>query len=134
MKTIILDSSIYIASLNPNDVLNKKTKEFILKLEKEPDNIKIVVPVLIILEVANILKKPSQEILTIFNGGEIVELSFDLIGKLIPIFRLVKLKTSDAIITGCAKIYQAELISWDKKLIKEAKKIVKAFTPKDYFF
>jgi predicted nucleic acid-binding protein len=133
MKTIILDSSIYIASLNPKDVLNKKTRDFALKLEKELDNIKIVVPVLIILEVANILKKSPQEILTIFSGGEIVEFNLDLIGKLIPIFKLVKLKTADAVIVGCAKIYQAELISWDKKLVKEAKKLVKTFTPEDYF-
>ena len=128
MKTIILDSSIYISSLNSTDVLNKKTKEFLSSLEKE-SNIKIVVPVIIILEVANILQKSPQEISAIFIGGEIVELNFDIVKKLIPIFRLIKLKTSDAVIIGCAKIFQAELISWDKKLVKEAKKLVKAYTP-----
>jgi len=128
MKTIILDSSIYISSLNSADVLNKKTKEFLSSLEKE-SNIKIVVPVIIILEVANILQKSPQEISAIFIGGEIVELNFDIVKKLIPIFRLIKLKTSDAVIIGCAKIFQAELISWDKKLVKEAKKLVKAYTP-----
>ncbi len=128
MKTIILDSSIYISSLNSTDVLNKKTKEFLSSLEKE-SNIKIVVPVIIILEVANILQKSPQEISAIFIGGDVVELNFDIVKKLIPIFRLIKLKTSDAVIIGCAKIFQAELISWDKKLVKEAKKLVKAYTP-----
>ncbi|MFN4212512.1 MAG: PIN domain-containing protein [Microgenomates group bacterium] len=94
---------------------------------------KKIVPILIILEVANILKKSPEEILTIFSGGEIIELDLGLVKKLIPILKWLNLKTSDALIAGCAKIYQAELISWDKKLVKEAKKIVKAFTPQNYF-
>ena len=84
-----------------------------------------------ILEVANILKKSPQQIMTFFAGGEIIELDKDLAGKLIPLFKSMALKTSDAVIAGIAKIYRAELISWDKKLIKEAKKLVKVYTPEE---
>lgn len=133
MKTILLDSSIYIASLNDQDFFHSKTKEFILQLERDRSDAEIIVPVLIIFEVGNILKKPPQDIMALFAGGEIIELTLDLAQKLIPFFKSVKLKTSDSIITACAKFYSADLISWDKRLIKEAKKLIKAYAPEDYF-
>lgn len=133
MKSILLDSSIYIASLNPQDSFHAKTKDFLLRLDKDLADFEIVVPVLIILEVANILKKPAKDVLSIFTGGEIVEFTLDFIEKLISLFKPLKLKAADSTIVAVAKIYQAELISWDKKLIKESKKLLKAYTPEDYF-
>lgn len=69
--------------------------------------------------------------MTIFEGARIVELTADLMEKIIPIFKLVRLKTADAVIVACAKIFSAELVSWDRKLIKEAKKLVKSYTPEE---
>lgn len=129
MKAILLDSSIYISNLNSSDRFHQKTKDFIQKLEKQSEDREIIVPVLIILEVANILKKSPEEIMNFFARSKIIEFDIDLIQKLIPIFKAINLKASDATIAGIAKIYNAELVSWDKKMIKEAKKLVKAFTP-----
>lgn len=133
MKSIILDSSVYISRLKPQDVFNSKAKDFLLRLEEKKPDIEIVVPVLIVLEVANILRKTVSEVMPVFAGGQIVELTLDLAEKISSIFETFKLKTSDAVILAIAKIYDADLISWDKKLVKEAKKIVRAATPKDYF-
>ena len=131
MRTIILDSSVYISSLNIADKLNKTTREFLVQLTKEQD-VFIIVPVLIMLEVANILKKSVKEIEAIFAGGKIIELNLELTEGLIPFFKSLKLKTSDAVIAGCANIHKAELVSWDKKLVKEAKTIAKAYTPREF--
>lgn len=131
MKTLLLDSSIYISSLNRLDPFHQKTKDFIQDREKASEEIGVIVPILIVLEVANILKKSPQEIMRFFVGGEIIELDQDLAGKLIPLFKSMPLKTSDAVIAGIAKIYKAELVRWDKKLIKEAKKLVKVYTPEE---
>ena len=129
MKTLLLDSSIYISNLNESDQFHLKTRDFIQKLEKQLEEIEIIVPILIILEVANVLKKTPEEILTFFADSKIIEFNLDLVQKVIPFFKSINLKTSDAVIAGTAKIYGAELVSWDKKLIKEAKMIVKAYTP-----
>lgn len=131
MKSVILDASVYISSANSQDIFHKRTRSFIITLEKNYPDTEIIAPIPIILEVANILKIPIQETMTIFDGAQIVELTADLMEKIIPIFKLVRLKTADAVIVACAKIFSAELISWDKKLLKEAKKLVKAYTPKE---
>ena len=129
MKIFLLDSSIYISNLNASDQFHLKTRDFIQKLEKQSEEIEIIVPILIILEVANVLKKTPEEILTFFADSKIIEFNLDLVQKVIPFFKSINLKTSDAVIAGTAKIYGAELVSWDMKLIKEAKKLVKAYTP-----
>ena len=129
MKTLLLDSSIYISNLNESDQFHLKTRDFIQKLEKQLEEIEIIVPILIILEVANVLKKTPEEILTFFADSKIIEFNLDLVQKIIPFFKSINLKTSDAVVAGTAKIYGAELVSWDMKLIKEAKKLVKAYTP-----
>ena len=129
MKIFLLDSSIYISNLNASDQFHLKTRDFIQKLEKQSEEIEIIVPILIILEVANVLKKTPEEILTFFADSKIIEFNLDLVQKIIPFFKSINLKTSDAVIAGTAKIYGAELVSWDMKLIKEAKKLVKAYTP-----
>lgn len=132
MKSLILDSSVFISSADPRDVFHHSTRNFIIGLEEKMQDIEIIVPILIVLEVSNILKKSVQESMWIFEGGRIIEFTVDLVDKIIPIFRSVRLKTSDAAIVACAKIFDADLISWDKKLVKEAKHLVKAYMPEDY--
>lgn len=132
MKTLLLDSSVYVASLNSKDIFYKQTKKFNLKLQDQSVEVEVITPTLIILEIANVFKKPFEYLLPIFRANLIVELDLDLVREIIPIFKEVNLKTSDAIIVAIAKIYKAELISWDKRLIRESRKLVKAYTPKEY--
>lgn len=133
MKSIVLDSSVYISRLKPQDIFNSKTKDFLLRLEEKKPDIEIIVPILIVLEVANVLRKPITEVILVFTGGQIVELTLDFAEKITPVFESFRLKTSDAVILASAKIHDADLISWDKKLVNEAKKLVRATTPEDFF-
>ena len=130
LKTLLLDSSVYISSLNTKDIFHKQTKKFALQLKNE--KIEIVVPVLVVLEVANILQQPAEDVFYIFEDGLLINLDLSLIKEIIPLFKKVKIKISDAVIAATAKIYEAGIISWDKKLVKESKKLVNAYTPEEY--
>ena len=130
LKTLLLDSSVYISGLNTKDSFHKLTKKFAIRLKnKEVD---IIVPVLVVLEVANILQQPAEDVFYIFEDGLLINLDLSLIKEIIPLFKKIKLKTSDAVIAATAKIYEAGIISWDKKLVKESKKLVNAHTPEEY--
>ena len=129
-KKILLDSSVYISSLNTEDIFHRQTKEFAQRLKNK--KIEIVVPVLVVLEVANILQQPAEDVFYIFEDGLLVNLDLAITKEIIPLLKNIKLKTSDAVIAATAKIYEAGIISWDKKLVKESKKLVFACTPKEY--
>ena len=130
MKTLLLDSSVYISSLSKKDIFHRETKEFTSLLKDE--EIEIISPILVVLEVANILQKSAIRILSLFEESLVVDLNWNFGKQIIPFFKKVNLKTSDAIIVAVAKIYKAQLISWDKKLIRESKKLVQAYTPQEY--
>lgn len=132
MKTFILDSSVYISYLNPQDSLHEKTKKFI-NLITSPD-IDFVVPIIVFLEVGNVLQKilpqfQNQHLIRFFENHTIINLDIELAKQLLIIFKDFNLKTSDAIVTACAKLTDAILVTWDEKLIREAKKLVNAQTP-----
>lgn len=131
MAVLLFDSSVYISVLNPKDIFYHQTQKFTLELRKK-SGVEIIIPALVLLEVANISKRSVEQILFLFKDSLLIDLDLSLSREIIPIFKKVNLKTSDAIITAIAKIYKAELISWDKKLLKEAKKLTKAFTPLEY--
>lgn len=132
MKTFILDSSVYISYLNPQDSLHEKTKKFINSITA-PD-IDFIVPIIVFLEVGNVLQKTSphfknEDLLRFFEDHTIVNLDIELAKQLLIIFKNFNLKTSDAIITACAKLTNAALVTWDEKLVKEAKKFADTQTP-----
>ena len=129
-EALLLDSSVYISSLNTEDSFHKLTKEFAMQLRNR--EMEIIVPVLIVLEVANVLRQPAEDVFCIFEDSLIVNLDLSLTKSIIPLFKEIKLKTSDAVIAATAKIYEAGIISWDKKLVKESRKLVDAYTPKEY--
>ena len=84
------------------------------------------------LETANILKTSISDTFLIFKDSLVVDLDLDLVREIIPFFKKINLKTSDAVIAAAAKIFKTDLISWDKKLVKESRKLVKAYTPTEY--
>ena len=130
MEILLLDASVYIASLKSKDIFYKQTRKFLLSLQgKMPE---IITPSLVMLETANILKTSISDTFLIFKDSLVVDLDLDLVREIIPFFKKINLKTSDAVIAAAAKIFKTDLISWDKKLVKESRKLVKAYTPTEY--
>ena len=133
---LLIDSSVFIAFFNDADVFHKESVVFFEKL-LEDKNIIIVLPILVFLEAANVLQKKissfnEEKLLEAFSKYEKVDLSFDSSREYLLLFNQLHLKTSDAIIAACAKLTNAALVTWDEKLVKEAKKFVDIQTPKTF--
>lgn len=133
MKLFILDSSVYISYLNPQDELQEETKKFI-NFITSPD-INFVVPIIVFLEVGNVLQKilpqfRNEDLIRFFEDHTIINLDLELAKQLLVIFKDFNLKTSDSIIAACAKMGNATLITWDEKFRKQAKKFVDIQNPK----
>lgn len=133
---ILLDSSVFISFLNDADVLHNSTTALFRTLLQDKEVV-IITPVLVFLEVAHVLHKQLNDfdkasVLTIFERYEKIDITYPLALKIIPFLKKINLKTSDAILIAVAKLTQAILVTWDKKLEKEAKKIVNAQTPKTF--
>jgi len=135
VKAFILDSSVYISYLNPLDTLHTKTKNFINSITS-PD-IDFIVPIIVFLEVGNVLQKilpqfRNDDLLRFFEDHTIINLDIELAQQMLTIFKHFNLKTSDAIIVACSKMENATLVTWDEKLLKEAKKVADTQTPKTF--
>ena len=133
---ILLDSSVFISFLNDADILHNKTTALFRTLLQDKEVI-VITPVLVFLEVAHILHKQINDfdeasVLTIFEKYEKIDLTFSLALEIIPFLKKINLKTSDAIFIAVAKLTKATLITWDKKLEKEAKKFIDVQTPKTF--
>lgn len=130
---LLVDSSVFIAFFNDADIFHKESVVFFEKL-LENKNVIIVLPILVFLEAANVLSKKAgtfdeEKFLQTFSKYEKVDLSFDSSREYLLLLNHFNLKTSDAIIATCAKLTDATLITWDEKLVKEAKKLANAQTP-----
>ena len=133
---ILFDSSVFVAFFNKNDIFHKDTVNFIHALI-DKEEIVVILPVLVFLEVTNTLSKKaikfsSEALFDIFDKYENLDLNYDTAKYLISIFKKVTLKTSDAIILGTAMINDAMLITWDEKFLKEARRFVEIQTPKTF--
>lgn len=130
---LLIDSSVYIAFFKDNDVFHKESVAFIKKLS-EDKNMSIILPILVFLEIANVLHKKlnsfdEKKLLKSFSKYEKVSLNFESTADFMLLFKKVSLKTSDAIIASLARMENATLVTWDKKLAEEARKLVNVQTP-----
>lgn len=125
---LLIDSSVFIAFFNDADVFHKESVVFFEKLLGDKNAI-VVLPILVFLEVANVLQKKigafnEEKLLEAFNKYEKIDLRFESSREYLLLFNHFNLKTSDAIIAACAKLSQATLITWDEKFKKQAEKFV----------
>lgn len=130
---LLIDSSVFIAFFNDADVFHKESVIFFEKLLEDKNTI-IVLPVLVFLEIANVLRKKiaafnEGKLLEAFNKYEKIDLLFDYSREYLLLFNHFNLKTSDAIIASLAKMENATLVTWDEKLVKETKKLTNVKTP-----
>ena len=133
---VLIDSSVFISYLNRADNSHKKTVPFVKKLSEDKKQ-ELILPTLVILEVAHIMQKQfpnfqETKINKVFRSSTIIEITYLLTQNILSIMKSLNLKTSDAIIASIAKLTNSVLITWDKKLQKEAKKLVETLTPKEF--
>lgn len=133
---LVLDSSVFISYLNKDDVLHKATNQLMQYLLNKQKFI-IIIPAIVFLEVANVLARKKRDfiedyMLSVFQKYQVVDIDLHFARSLLPLFKQINLKTSDAIILGTAILNKATLITWDEKFQKQAKKFVDKQTPKTF--
>ncbi|PIS39552.1 MAG: hypothetical protein COT33_01360 [Candidatus Nealsonbacteria bacterium CG08_land_8_20_14_0_20_38_20] len=135
MASYTIDSSVFISAFNQQDVFHKQTKEFFDCLGKM--DFEIILPISVIAEVGNILIKNRKIkdtliFLDYFYEFTVIEFNYEFLLSAFPVFRKFKLKTGDILAASTAYLYKAVLISWDKQLLKQSKKLVASFTPDEF--
>lgn len=133
---ILVDSSVFIAFFNTSDVFHKTTVALFEKLSEDKDTTNVF-PILVFLEVVNVLYKrlgefDEKSILRTFIAYETIDVTFELAQSFLSVFKQVTLKTSDAIVVATAKLTDATLITCDEQLLAKAKKFIKAQTPNTF--
>lgn len=134
MQKLTIDSSVFISSLLETDTFHKDSIDFFRLLTTQ--HASITEPITVVLEVANVLTKAGRKTLSSvidsFLQFHILPLDESLIRDTLFVFSKVRLKTTDAIVVWCASASESTLITWDKALLREAKNLVPAFTPREY--
>jgi predicted nucleic acid-binding protein len=132
---LTIDSSVFLSSWQTNEVSHQHSLAFFNTLNNTP--VKIAVPDLAIFELSNVLTRIGlncRPYLDIFDDEwiELVPLSEELHTLFVKLASKAALKTSDLIFCATAKLTHSTLISWDRRLLREASKVVNALTPLDY--
>lgn len=134
MQKLTIDSSVFLSSLMVGDTFHKNSKEFFTSL-LSPD-IVVFEPMTVLLEVCNILikngEKDISKVIDSFLLFQILPIDEAVLHQALFIFKKIRLKTADAIIVWCAYVSESALITWDRTLLREAGKLIEAFTPREY--
>ena len=135
--TLLIDSSVMIAAFLETDTHHADSKRFFEMLHKGERDHTLIEPATVVLEIENVLirldhAREAASLHEYFSSVEIVPIDEEFIGRASPLLQKVRLKTADAIVAITAHLWEAVLISWDKKLIREGRRIVSAYTPKEY--
>lgn len=70
--------------------------------------------------------------MTVHLGSYSLPLDESLVRDALFVFSKVRLNAANAIVVWCALVKESALISWDKALLREARNLVPAFTPREY--
>lgn len=134
MTKLTIDSSVFISALLPKDRFYDESRNFFEQIKRQ--EIIIVEPITVVLEICNILVKNGvQDVRVVLDRllkFHILELDKSILRDAHFVFQKCKLKTADALVVWCASVSESVLVSWDIRLLREAKKLAVAYRPSDY--
>lgn len=135
MSCVVIDSSVFLSALIDKEKRRLETLMFFQKLWREKQA--VYMPSLVVAEVVNRLGRIEGEnragvVYRFLMGFMIINIDELFLKLSFPYWNQCRLKTSDAIMAITSSIYECVLVSWDEKLIAEARKITKATTPSDF--
>lgn len=141
-KSIVLDASVFISRLIPADPYYELSRDFFAAVQKK--KMAVFLPMLTVMEVLHAYFRASgdqkqtdkiyEEIIewNISKTMHIVNIESSFLIYFTAWHHLFDLKTSDAAVALTAHRLRLPLVTWDKKLLRAAKKHIKAVTP-DFF-
>lgn len=133
---LVVDASVYISALGIEDEYTPDSHLFFRTAQKRQEI--FFLPTLVIVETLTILRKQNHPDITSVSNTlmdmRIIPLDIAYIKQFTTflLHQLVKLKTSDLIITVTATVYKATLITWDKRLLAANDILCPVMTPADY--
>ncbi len=142
MKQVVVDSSVFLSSLIPEDVFHTQSLDFFLFLERK--KVPILIPILVLMEVMQVGYKRTKDpellrswMLTFtrlseVRGLRILPLESMFFANFLKFHTSFPLETSDAIISVTAAMENLPLVSWDKQLVKASRPLVEAHTPAEF--
>lgn len=142
MDKLVIDASVFLSGLFHDEENSEISGKFLETVRQK--NILIVLPMLTLFEVLNTfhrVRKDSEATelvhqsfvdMNVSKGLILLSLEASFLAHFFTYHEYFDLKTSDAIVALTAHREKCPLISWDKKLLKEANKYINAYTPEEY--
>lgn len=135
-----IDSSVFIANFMTADPNHASAVQFFHSIDGQGN--KVVLPITIPLEVINVMSRKTatvsewavdilKKIFFQSDTIEIRELHLDFVQPFSEKCKVLNLKTADAIITLSALEEGSTLVSFDRELLRKAKKLVSAKSPQE---
>jgi len=134
-KNFVVDASVFVSVFAEADTHHSASRAFFHLLEEQSKNVAVIVSAITLLETANVLSRYGRlaavdQALAHARSFLLIAADQSFIEQAVPYFGLMRLKTADAVIAACAALHDATLITWDMQLLREARKITRAETPK----
>ena len=131
---IVIDSSVFLSAFWSKDVFTEASETFFRRI---PTDALVILPSLVIAEVlVNVAKQNPlgiKEALAYLSHFRVVDLTLPFLHAIIGgMINVQALKTSDFIIAATAKLHQATLITWDKRLLAADGLLCPIMKPSDY--
>lgn len=136
-RRLLIDASVYLSALLEMESNSEVSRKFFERLRIDTLHIAPpIMPTIVVLEIANVLIRHSRPhdlhaSFQALSAAFLVSIDREFILQSLPFLRQVRLKTADAVLAACAAIHGATLITWDAQLLREARKVTSAATPKD---
>lgn len=139
MNEFVVDSSVFLSLMIREENEHIITQQAWSKISSQLKGI-VLFPRIVVLEMTNRYHQISGRVLHMNHIHEIIQDMggafqmdmddelHDVTCELIP---KLSLKTSDLIIVAHAKLAGATLLTWDKRMIREASKVIPVMTPED---
>lgn len=129
---ILIDSCVFVSSFMEDEIYSRESKLFFKII---PKTTRIVIPVLVAIEtVVTLFKKQvtnPDSLLDYFNQFRLIPLDQTILKQVkIYLSNVLDLRAGDFIVAATAKLNDAIIVTWDKKLLEN--KICEAITPTEF--
>lgn len=130
LTRLVIDFSVFISNLTETEEHTVQSRRFFAGLQL----VELMIPALVIVEVTVNLKKHGwsdvTQIKKIFSNFIVLGMDEKTVYELLALWEKNTLKSSDFIVAATAKIHDAILVTWDKKLLENT--ICQVMTPADF--
>ena len=140
MNKLIIDSNVFVSALSDEEISAQDSLAFFERLGETTDGYFLFLPRIVMVEAMNTLYRKCRKLEAVetlkgfvsTQSFRLVELDESVQTTTEVLLKVLQLKSLDLVIAASAYQTGATLISWDKRLVQEAMKVVPAMTPREF--